>query len=86
MSQIQQSLMPAEVSKSTEIMHTLYADIVNIDELRAFCLGYGVPKKVRAFAWQILLGLCPLSSLANFASYTLPGARRIPAFGGSCSQ
>lgn len=53
------SARPAQIAKGSEIEKSLYCDNVDLHQLRSFCLGYGIPKRVRAFVWQLLLSYIP---------------------------
>ena len=56
------SVRPVQVAKDKEIEKSLYDDNVDLLHLQSFCLGYGVPKRLRAFVWQLMLGYLPTKS------------------------
>ncbi|XP_049852210.1 uncharacterized protein LOC126329970 [Schistocerca gregaria] len=41
------------------IQKILYRDEVDIPELQSICRQHGIPKRMRAFVWQLLLGYTP---------------------------
>lgn len=53
------SMRPAQVSKDSELEKAIFQDVVDLAQLQSFCLGYGVPKRVRAVVWQLLMGYAP---------------------------
>lgn len=56
------SVRPAQLTKDAEIEKSLYQDVVDLPQLQSFCLGYGVPKRVRALVWQLMMGYVPARS------------------------
>lgn len=56
------SVRPAQLTKDAEIEKSLYQDVVDLPQLQSFCLGYGVPKRVRALVWQLMMGYVPTRS------------------------